>query len=184
MVLDSRFSLRGIVSVRGDVSPSELPSRYLRRSQVSDLQLALARVQAQMHELGQEIGESGSTTWFSGESEVNVLRDEMRRLMREEDLIRAELALPMFDDEYVDNIHRGLDREGIVRLGSTVLLEIDGMEELYTIVGASDARVASGRISSESPVGSALLGKRAGEDVTVEAPQGEALVYRIVRVEA
>ena len=54
--------------------------------------------------------------------------------------------------------------------------------ETYTIVGAAEANPEQGRISNESPLGKALLGHKAGEKVSVEAPAG-AFKVSIVTVE-
>ncbi|HSO27658.1 MAG TPA: transcription elongation factor GreA [Anaerolineales bacterium] len=60
-----------------------------------------------------------------------------------------------------------------VTVGSKVtILEDGGEEEAYNIVGAAEADPRSGRISNESPLGKALMGKRVGDEVTVNAPQG------------
>ena len=59
-----------------------------------------------------------------------------------------------------------------VSLGTTVTVQDDLGEETYTIVGSHEASPATGRISSTSPVGRALLGRRAGDTVTVAAPGG------------
>ena len=69
-----------------------------------------------------------------------------------------------------------------VRLGSTVVVEVEGDEERYTIVGAIEAKPAAGLISNESPVGKALLGKRAGQDAYVATPRGQTK-YSIKRIE-
>jgi transcription elongation factor GreA len=59
-----------------------------------------------------------------------------------------------------------------VRVGSLVrVLDRDGEEE-YTIVGGEEADAISRRISTESPLGMALLGRAAGEQVKVRAPGG------------
>ena len=57
-----------------------------------------------------------------------------------------------------------------VQIGSTVTIEGDAGKEKYTIVGAAEAAPDEGRISNESPVGRALLGKKKGEEVTVTVP--------------
>jgi transcription elongation factor GreA len=60
-----------------------------------------------------------------------------------------------------------------VSLGSTVVVvDEDGVEESYTIVGSPEARPTDGRISNESPVGQALMGKVVGDKVSVEVPSG------------
>jgi len=57
------------------------------------------------------------------------------------------------------------DRTGRVVLGSVVKVEQDGDELTFTIVGTTEASPATGRISTASPVGSALLGAAAGDEV-------------------
>ena len=60
-----------------------------------------------------------------------------------------------------------------VELGSKVsVVNADGKEEHYTIVGSAEASPKDGRISNESPVGRALLGKSVGEEVQVQVPAG------------
>ena len=60
-----------------------------------------------------------------------------------------------------------------VQLGSQVtVVNQKGQKEQYTIVGSAEADPSKGRISNESPVGRALLGKRVGEEVQVAVPAG------------
>ena len=60
-----------------------------------------------------------------------------------------------------------------VRIGSTVtVVEEKDKKQIFTIVGSAEADPKSGRISNESPVGLALLGKRVGDEVQVSAPKG------------
>ncbi len=60
-----------------------------------------------------------------------------------------------------------------VTLGSTVtVINHKGEKETYTIVGSAEADPKAGRISNESPVGLALLGKSVGAEVQVNAPAG------------
>lgn len=61
----------------------------------------------------------------------------------------------------------------IIGLGSTATVDFDGDEEKYTIVGAIEAKPANGLISNESPLGKALLGKRAGQDAHFMTPGGQ-----------
>ena len=71
-----------------------------------------------------------------------------------------------------------------VRLGSVVtLLDKEFDEELtYRIVGSQEADPMNGAISEDSPLGKALLGKNAGDDVTVDAPAGP-VEYKLLNVE-
>ena len=62
---------------------------------------------------------------------------------------------------------------GVVEPGSTIEVEDEeGERTVYQLVGAVEADPSTGRISVESPVGRALVGKRAGDSVTVEVPAG------------
>ena len=68
-----------------------------------------------------------------------------------------------------------------VQIGSTVSVESGDGEERFTIVGSAEAKPAEGRISNESPVGRALLGKKKGEKVVVRVPAGD-FTYKIVGI--
>jgi transcription elongation factor GreA len=70
-----------------------------------------------------------------------------------------------------------------IHLGSTVLIReiATGKEKKYAIVGSNEANPMEGRISDRSPIGSAILGKKAGDEVTVAAPKGDKK-YVIVEV--
>jgi transcription elongation factor GreA len=71
-------------------------------------------------------------------------------------------------------------RDG-VGLGSTVVVHIDGDEEQFMIVGEPEADPVNARLSHTSPLGQALLGKKVGEIVEVEAPVGK-ISYRIEKI--
>ena len=60
--------------------------------------------------------------------------------------------------------------------------EGDYEPEIYTIVGPAEANPREGRISNESPLGRALIGHRAGDTVTVDAPDG-SFTIRVIKVE-
>ena len=74
-------------------------------------------------------------------------------------------------------------RTDVVSLGSVVHLSTsDDREYKYTLVGAFEANPGSGRISNESPVGRALLGRKAGELVIVSTPGG-VKEYTVLSIE-
>jgi transcription elongation factor GreA len=68
-----------------------------------------------------------------------------------------------------------------VQIGSTVSVEGDDGAETFMIVGSAEAKPADGRISNESPVGRALLGRKKGEKVLVRVPAGD-FEYKIVDI--
>ena len=68
-------------------------------------------------------------------------------------------------------------------LGSRVTVAEDGFEpESYSIVGSAEADPGKGRISNESPLGKALIGRKEGERVSFETPGGPAEM-EILRIE-
>lgn len=69
---------------------------------------------------------------------------------------------------------------GIVEVGTTVTVTKKGTKEdkSFTLVGSEEADSFAGKISNESPLGQALLGKSKGDTATVETPKGE-IVYTI-----
>lgn len=71
-----------------------------------------------------------------------------------------------------------------IEIGSTVVLRnlASGAETVYTLVRSGEVNAAKGRISFESPVGQALLRRRAGDEIEVAAPSGTRR-FRIERVE-
>ena len=69
-----------------------------------------------------------------------------------------------------------------INLGSFIKVKINGTKEKeYTIVSFNEADPISGKISNESPIGSALLNKKKGDTVTVETPKGES-EYKIISI--
>ena len=73
---------------------------------------------------------------------------------------------------------------GVVSLGSTVkVYDVEWDEELtYEIVGSNEADALNHRISDQSPIGSAMMGKHAGDSVEVQAPNG-TLHFKVLHVE-
>lgn len=62
----------------------------------------------------------------------------------------------------------------VIEIGDEVVIERDGQKITYSIVGSNESDPSGGKISNESPVGKALLGKRCGDEVVISAPKGES----------
>jgi transcription elongation factor GreA len=73
----------------------------------------------------------------------------------------------------------------VVSVGAKVRLrDVDAKETVeYTIVGSAEANPAEQKLSNESPVGKAIIGKKKGETVEVSAPRG-SLKYKILDIKA
>lgn len=74
----------------------------------------------------------------------------------------------------------GRDEQDIIGLGATVLVEVDGQTDEFTLVGSLEANPSLGKISSQSPVGHALLGKKVGDEVVISSPV--KTVYKIKKI--
>jgi transcription elongation factor GreA len=73
----------------------------------------------------------------------------------------------------------------MVAVGSVVHVkdEQTGKSVKYTIVGSAEAKPAENRLSNESPVGRALLGRKRGDEVSVQVPRGPARKLKITKIE-
>lgn len=124
-----------------------------------------------LHTRIQEATESGD---ISDNSEYEELKDEWASL--EARIHELELTL-----DHAEIIQRDASSD-VVGLGSTVSLRSDdGEEETWVLVSPQEANSLDGTISTESPVGQALVGCRPGDSASVRTPSG-AIVYTVVSV--
>ena len=124
-------------------------------------------------ELATRIQEATEHGDISDNSEYEELKEEFvltdARIHDLEQLLeRAEIVAP--------------PTSGSIGLGSVVTIRgDDGEEETWRLVGPEEADTREGTISTDSPVGSALMGRGAGDAATVVTPAG-SMVFTIVRV--
>ena len=119
----------------------------------------------------QQVKEDIATARAFGDLSENAEYDEARneqakveaRILELEELI---LGAVIVDESKIDT--------SIINMGSIVkVLDVEFNEtEEYSIVGSNEADPLQNRISDMSPIGRALIGKKAGDEVTVEAPGG------------
>ncbi|MFA4941766.1 MAG: transcription elongation factor GreA [Patescibacteria group bacterium] len=69
-----------------------------------------------------------------------------------------------------------------ITMGSNVTVKVNGLEKKYTIVSFNEADPVEGKISNESPLGVAFLGKKKGNKVKVHTPRGES-EYEIIKID-
>ena len=157
-----------MVEIKKNVLTQEGLKRY--EEELQDLRVNKRK------EIADKIKEAREQGDLSENAEYDAAKDEQRdieaRIGELEELLKhAEV--------YVSE-ETPIDRVGI---GSLVkVLDIEEDEELeFKIVGSQEADSLSGKISNESPVGAKLLGKEAGEVVTVELPAG-SLSYEIISI--
>ena len=119
-------------------------------------------------EVSQKIKEAREQGDLSENAEYDAAKDEQRDI----EARIEELEKILKNAEVVVEEEADLDK---VSIGCSVkILDCEFDEELeYKIVGSTEANSLKGKISNESPVGKALLGKQVGDTVTVETPAGE-----------
>lgn len=128
-------------------------------------------------EVAAKIKEAREQGDLSENAEYDAAKDEQRDIEARIEELEAILknAEVVVEDE-VDS--------GRINIGCTVLVHDHEFDEdiEFKIVGSTEANSLSGKISNESPVGQALMGKKVGETVTVETQAGE-MKYKVLKIE-
>ena len=130
-------------------------------------------------EVAERIKEARSFGDISENSEYDDAKNEQAMLEKQiaelEDKLRGAIV-----------IDEGAVTTDVVSVGSTVHVKDQKTEKSvkYRIVGSSEANPAENKLSNESPVGKALIGKRRGEIVKVPVPRGPQRQLKITKIEA
>ncbi len=112
---------------------------------------------------------------LSENAEYHAAREELAFLDGRIDEIEEMLKLAVIIKDQPSATHTQ------VKLGSNITMKSNGKQYSYTLVGELEADPAEKRISHESPLGKALIGKKVGEQVEVKAP-ARTVVYTIVTI--
>ena len=118
-----------------------------------------------------EIAEKIKVALGFGDLSENSEYDEAKGAQAENEQKIAELEVKIRNAKVIDS--KEIDTK-TVQIGNTVKLFDEEFEEevIYTIVGSTEVDLAENKISNESPIGKALLGRKKGEVVDVDAPDG------------
>ncbi|MBO1437952.1 transcription elongation factor GreA [Meiothermus sp. CFH 77666] len=145
-----------------DKKPVYLTAEGKARLEQELAYLKTEKVQQIADEMGRAIAE--------GDLRENAGYDEARRAMWQNNSRIAELEDILSRVQIVES-GNGIPTE--VQIGVTVELETPtGQRMSVTMVGSHEADVFSGKISNESPLGQALMGKKVGDEVQVKSPKG------------
>ena len=157
---------------------SNTSSRYkMSRERLEELKEELNNLETvRTKEVAEQIKEARSFGDLSESSEYDEAKTEQGKLYSR----IAELK-DLIENAQIDN---STATAGTVGHGSLVKVrDLEDKSEMeYHIVGSQDANPMNGRISSDSPFGMALLGHKAGDEVTVEAPAG-LFRFKILKIE-
>lgn len=134
-----------------------------------ELEKELAELKSRRGEIAEKIAEARSFGDLSENAEYDAAREEQglleTRVIEIEDILQHASIIKAADAT-------------IVGLGSAVELKNSDRTVTYTVVGPVEADPMEGKISDESPIGQALMGKKVGDEVTISTPKGE-IVYTI-----
>lgn len=126
-------------------------------------------------EVAQKIKEAREQGDLSENAEYDAAKDEQRDIeARIEEIEKILKNAEVADDEF---------GAGVINLGSTVTVyDCEFDEELvFKLVGSTEAKSLENKISNEAPLGKALIGKAAGDEVEVETPSG-IMKYKVINV--
>jgi len=140
--------------------------QYLSQEKFTALQEELEHIQkVLMPHTATRIDEAKQMGDLKENAEYHAARERMGWLgarARDIESIISNAEIVTDQSEYTDT----------VTIGSTVTISVQGKRRQYKIVGAQEADPLSGNISNESPIGSALLGKKKGDSVPITLPTG------------
>ena len=142
----------------------------------AELLQEVERLRAERGPITEEIHKAAATKDVRENAPLEAAREQLGQVESRIREIDATLNLAVI----VDPSQR---RGQSIQLGSQVVLK-DGSssrETRYTVVSASEAKPLDGKISAVSPVGNALMGRRSGQQISVDTTQGK-IQYKIVRV--
>ena len=128
-------------------------------------------------EVAQKIKEAREQGDLSENAEYDAAKEEQRDIeLRIEEIDKILKNAEVVDDDDVD--------ASVINVGCTVKIkDMEFEEEMeYKIVGSTEANSLKGKISNESPVGHALLGKRVGDVVDVETQMG-IVQYKVLDIQ-
>jgi transcription elongation factor GreA len=132
-----------------------------------ELEQELARLEAELPVVSLRLGDARAGG--NDPAENLDLRDAMDALALLEGRI-GELRALLASAEPIED---GASSDGIIRLGAKIKVRhADGEEASYLLVSPAEADPRRGRISEESPIGRALVGRKKNEEVTADTPSG------------
>ncbi|MBI2050579.1 MAG: GreA/GreB family elongation factor [Parcubacteria group bacterium] len=147
---------------------------HMTREKFDELSSKLSRMKQSRPALVKEVARLAENGDFSENAEYQIAKGKLRGLNRAMEEIKSHLNQAVIITPGSAN--------GAVHLGSTVTVESNRSQKAFRILGSSEAKPESGIISYQSPIGAALMGKRAGDEAIIKTKNGETR-YRVVRVE-
>lgn len=144
-------------------------SNYITKEGLEKLKEQLAEVKLKLKEVTFKIKEAREFGDLSENAEYHEAKNEQAFLAGRE----QELEYKIKNAQVIEN--KDCDKTVVV-VGCTVEIMDDGEKVTYQIVGSEEADPLNGRISADSPIGRALIGKKNGDTVEVTTPAGVSML--------
>ncbi|MBU6231087.1 MAG: transcription elongation factor GreA [Patescibacteria group bacterium] len=151
-------------------------AQYLTNEKFAELQKELDHLRIERRkEVAEHLEYAKKLGDLSENAEYHQAREEQAEV--EDRISRLEQLLK-------NAIITGEGSKDVITIGSTFRLQKDGDNKsyLYTIVGSEEADMSQGKISNLSPLGSAVLGHKEGDKVTIQTPKGK-VTYSVVVIQ-
>jgi len=157
-------------SEKDNIKPVDL---HITKKKYDELLAKVARIKKARPRLAEEVKRLAEMGDFSENAAYQIAKGKLRGL-----------NYHLSEAEYVLNhaIIIAPKNNNQVELGHSVTVEINGRKKTFQILGSSETDPTSGVISHNSPIGSALLGRRVGETVKIKLKERE-VEYKIIKIE-
>ena len=152
----------------------------LTRDWLTELQEELRFLREEKRvEIAAKLKEAISYGDLSENAEYQEARDEQAQV--ELRIAELEELLKPGNFDLIDDEKWSRKKRSGINVGNTVVVTLEGENITYMIVGSQESNIFENKISNESPIGKALIGKNVNDSATVQSPGGER-VYTIVSV--
>lgn len=145
----------------------------LTREGRDELEKELEELKARRGEIAEKIKAARDFGDLAENAEYDAARDEQAQV---------ESRIAEIEDILQNSTLIVAGKDGVITLGSKVTLESEKGTVVYTLVSSVEADPAEKKISDESPIGQALVGKKAGDTVEISTPSG-TVSFKIKNVE-
>jgi transcription elongation factor GreA len=146
---------------------------HLTKEGVAELEAELSELIAQRGPVAERIKSAREFGDLTENAEYSSARQEQEKLESR----LAEIEHILLNVELITKPKT----DSKVQLGSKVTLKSNGTTKEFQVVGTVEADPLNGKISDESPIGQALIGKKEGDDVELKA-SAETVLYKIVDI--
>ena len=132
----------------------------------------LGRIERDLPRAAEEVKRTGENGDFSENFEYQEAKAKLRRMLHKQLVLKDRLSRVVLIETN--------DSGGPAQLGSKVLVEVGGEKKEFEILGPHESDPMQGRISNKSPLGMALVGRMAGDEVEVGVKRKK--LYKVIRV--